>query len=69
MKRTVINDIIKQDGSKITLVYESQEYSLVEIVKFRKWFNADVKPIAKGIISAEFYIGTDFHRFLFIAEK
>lgn len=69
MKRTVINNITHSNGETETLVYEHQDYTLIEIVRFRKMFGATVKPVAKGVVIATFEIFGDKHQFIFIAEK
>ena len=69
MKRTVINNIIHRNGETETLVYEHQDYSLLDIVKFRKMFGATVEPVAKGVVIATFEMFGDKHQFIFIIEK
>lgn len=52
MKMTVILNTIHPNGDVEMNTWKHQELHLVDIVELRKIFNAEVKPIEKGIISA-----------------
>lgn len=69
MKRTVINNIVHRNGETETLIYKHQDYSLFDIVKFRKMFGATVEAVSKGVAIATFEMCGDKHQFIFIAEE